>query len=357
MAQYRQAYGQGYSLSELQEMTHAPKAVLQMMMQDQQRTADRETASDAMYLYVKGASEKQAAGLTGISQSSVSKIFSSHWFDIQPYQVDTWERRRKNIQFKLSPVSSKAALEKTAPKLIDYREIVKQYRDLMQGGMPKTELAEKSGAPLRTLQRMMQPLVPGKMAERAIKIVNLRLEDKTLEEIAVEVKVSKSYVSTILKELEDSIDKLVVELYKDMIDDWPRIPLSHEEWMPAIIGINEKDLHIEDRRTQLRNLARVNKKNYEKVIPRWEPLAYALTYICRSKTIYLNSGPVSQEEYFKQTLGIPLSPVKVLVEAYSTTNRGPALYAFPPEDRNELIHMYYLFKKKKNKRRYYTDKV
>ena len=331
---YRRAYrSQGYSLRELAMYTDAPVRTLKVMLKGILRNDEDETIKNARDLDEDGFTEAEIAGAVGIGQSSVSKILRM--------PVKSGERQAHQLtDEKIDKFYISAHTGKRKIPLPNYQKVVAQYRDLYEKGMSIRELHEKTGTPVRTLQRMMEPLARKKKATLAKKVLGLRREGKIQTEIAKEAGISQGEVSNVLRELREGLDDLNFRCYAEILD--PDIYGSHAQ--PGDDG--GADEGTMRRMEQLKALSKVNERNYSEVVPRWESLAHALRYVYERK--YKLSGLDTPEEYFERKLDIPIDPVKVLVEAYKKIDQGSVILTLPLVEVNDLIDEYYAQGKRKS---------
>jgi predicted XRE-type DNA-binding protein len=343
--QYRRAYKKGYSLPELADLTNAPVRVLQRMMQGIWRNREPETVKNVISRNSQALSEEQIAEIVGISQPSVSNIIHEYLEDPTfrcGHFIPTKES--KNLAKLLLSKSPRGALEKRIPKLYDYDKVVDQYRSLYDGGMTIRELHEKSGAPIRTLQRMMQWNAVRKNTERAKRIVELHRQGSTQIQIARTVGMWQSRVNTILKSLQEGIGNLNYRNYEAMIRSGK---YDNRQVTRDALAI-ERDEKKRHRIWQLRALPDVNKTNYS-TVSGWETLAHALRLIYGDLGKHRASKALSPAQYFEQKLGIPIEPVETLVQAYEEIDKGSAILTLPLKDVDDLIDQYYYTRERRKK--------
>ncbi len=347
--QYRRAYKKGYSLPELADLTNAPVRMLQRMMKGIWRNREPETIKDVMSLYKQGASVEQIGELVGISQPSVSNIIHEYLEDPafkRGYYVPAKERMAKSVVYMLPSKSHRGALNQAKkPKLYDYDDVVAQYRSLFEEGMTIRELHLKTNAPVRTLQCMLRWDAATKKAERAKRIVELDRQGSTQTQIARTVGICQSRVHTILKSLEEGIDNLNYRNYDAMI----RSGIYNNPTAFRDALYNERDDKRRDRIRQLRELPDVNKTNYSSVVSGWQTLAHALRLIYGHLRKRKASKALSPAQYFEQKMGIPIKPVKILVQAYQEIDKGTAILTLPLKDVDDLIDQYYYTRGRRKK--------
>jgi transcriptional regulator with XRE-family HTH domain len=332
------AYLRGYSLAELAVLTHASQGTLRGMI-GILRNYMPGTVAEVVLLYdQEDHSQEEIAEITGISQTAVSNILGMYKAKEEiDYLWLKWLRLKEWGRGDLK--------KQPTPKLYDYRRVVAQYRGLAKLGMTIQKLNEKTGAPTRTLQRMMEPVTLGKKIKLAQKIVRLRLQGLTQTKIAHRTGASQPNVHKILLELQDAnIDGLNFKNYAKIIDK--SSDFSYRRKSPKIqSGDGESERKKQLRIEQLRALPRANKKNYSSIIPRWQILGHAMgMFYDYWGTFNVYRFP-SREEYFKH-MSLPIKQVEILAKAYKEIDKGSVIKTLPAEDVDDLIADYYERKKR-----------
>ena len=199
-------------------MTHAPVRTLQVIIGIKATIREPELHEKVIGLYKLGESQNEIGRQHHISQPEVSKILRP----VMKLIRDEHEKARlQDLEFKdkIRQLMEQLRREKKLTNIYDYRDVVNQYRNLFFEGRSVEDLHKITGAPVRTLQRIIRPASRKRKAMVAKKVVLYYRKGLTQAEIGRHVGKSQGTVHNIIVELIKELSEINYQNYKTALDD------------------------------------------------------------------------------------------------------------------------------------------
>jgi hypothetical protein len=154
--QYRDLFKRGMSIQDLHKCTHASIPTLQGILRPEFYKKRMIVDKNGPLLYKQGIPQERVAEYLGVSQSYISKRMGynhiDHW-DRPLYQEKQSDVRPRILE--MIECGGKYSRGIDFSRIYDYRKVLAQYCELLRSGMSIKELHGKTGAPIRTLQRIV----------------------------------------------------------------------------------------------------------------------------------------------------------------------------------------------------------